>query len=1334
MPNKLPLRPQQHRIGDAASRAFEASCPDSWVLNPSEADYGWDYIINLSSEDTGEVGNEFFAQVKGLDGTDDEVGDRSFISRKFHISTLNWLLDRPIPVLVAACDTSAIDRPVHWVWLDDAIEDLERRNSNWRHQTSTTLRIPPRNNVRKSAAEIETFVQKWHQNRKLAKVILDVLVPVSKRAMLGPMADSLVDPEAFVKTTVIPLVQGITASDGERTQQDARRTHLDRAAALIDEHQLEAAERNLELVKDIDSAEDSAKARFQNLQGLLKLRRGNYEDAKRHFLKASELVANEPKYRVNVLVTEYIDGKGGTDEWMSRLNLVRTEAPEFVPALTLKLRAVGVEHGLAAAEAIAMELRSDKTEDKRKVAIALADVASHADKHDRAMELLDEADRFSTSPDLEALSLRAFTLFAKAIGGRPSGGKVRFEGLGPSQMSIVLINQSAEAYDRACSFAAKSGYPEVAEETFYNAVTVMVMSQRLDDAERLARAYLSQHPESLNMQAALALALTHSDHGTSEAAERAVAVFEEGGDSMAFKNMLLSLIHAEEFHSVTDRVSTRRSVGFFDKSEHVLALELGALADSALGNHTSARSRLNELRSLECNAEADAAEALIAISSGADRIEVAEMMRRALKRHPNDDHLLSLLVRALIPVTEGNATEVISAVEIVATHRQLHLDEAVSLARAHSMRRAFAEAERVLQAAKTRFPRNDDLIFEHAQTLFELGRDEDAFIELQKFLKIGRRTYVAYRNLGQLAWITGRLDDATRLFEMALAKTTDQRDKAELHCQLYELARRQGRSGKALLHHAVEYGRQSKQTPEDEARFLMMFMMAPASAQESDDPELKAWITDFQKRLDAFSSAHPKFHSLRTIRIPEAASDSERAQALLTEVAALTLPAKIFRQRAELQIRSGLWPLPIRAEWLQTSSIFEYWDQCIRSDEFSHAVQIFSGPLVFQDEVQSVSLELPVCIDITALLTLNQLGLLDEVVGLFPYLILALSTREAIEQDAFGVGSQHKIAKALRDWLIANRAQIRTRRVSTNRSKNRRSIGDAYALHGEVWAPQPKTAAELVGYGVGETMLLAGELGVPLYSDDAFMRLWAKEELKVKGISTLSLLRGLRNNDRISLSNETALLARMAELNFRYLAFGPEHLRSALQSLLERNGHPTSVAMSNDPSLGPLLLQFGDLSFSDESMADVSRDAYIQLFAEESIDDYVIAELMATITYRTQQRLSTTMSQEKVLATLASIWSRILSMVYRQDKRLIRRCWNVIRKCVELTFAHDEETFNKFICSFIPNGVYLQLTRGVPKTEAVAALVSLTQDWADPDKTAWETLFLRRAAKDRIIS
>jgi hypothetical protein len=247
MTAKTPIRPEQHQTGDAASREFEHSVPDRWVTNPPKSDYGWDYIVTLATAETGEVQDEFYAQVKGSRSADYSA-DKTFVSQTFEATTLNWLRRRPIPVLIAVCDVDDPHRPVFWAWLSDALNELGARNADWSSQKTTTLRIPTSQLLPKDAERIERDVQKWHQERRLSSAIADVLLPAEARATLQPQPDGIDFEETYVRATVLPVIQRFVVSTAAPAtpERDARRNKLERVSALLNAHQDSEAKRMLD--------------------------------------------------------------------------------------------------------------------------------------------------------------------------------------------------------------------------------------------------------------------------------------------------------------------------------------------------------------------------------------------------------------------------------------------------------------------------------------------------------------------------------------------------------------------------------------------------------------------------------------------------------------------------------------------------------------------------------------------------------------------------------------------------------------------------------------------------------------------------------------------------------------------------------------------------------------------------------------------------------------------------------------------------------------------------------------------------------------------------------
>ena len=521
------------------------------------------------------------------------------------------------------------------------------------------------------------------------------------------------------------------------------------------------------------------------------------------------------------------------------------------------------------------------------------------------------------------------------------------------------------------------------------------------------------------------------------------------------------------------------------------------------------------------------------------------MTKDAHKAYPDHPVIGALLVLVLLPVSTENAEELIRHIGALATRRQLALEEAATLGEAYFVLRRYAEAEIIFRGAAKRFPDVPEFIMHLAYALHEQGRDEDAFLVLNALLLRGKHSFAVYSNLGHLARITGRLDDAIRLFELAAGRTTDPSDRAELHCLLYELHKRRGDAIKEQLWHAVQYGKVCGADPESEARYLIMFFIATLSLNSTDDTELKTWISEFQGRLKKFSSNYPRFHSLMTLRAPEGLSQSDAAYYLFTEIASLMLPIHLVRSSLAIRMREGLWPLPTRAELLGASSLCQYWQHCTGSSDPEHAIYIFSSPLEFGPEVQSVSLRSVVCVDLTTILTLKLLNLLDEVLGVFECWVIAAGTREALEDDSTAIGAPQAVATELRDWLIENRSRIRTRKL-TGRRRQERGRED-YRLESGIWIRNETMMYDLVGKGVGETLLLARQLDLPLYSDEAAIRLWGAQQYGV-GFSTVSLLRRLRNESRLSLANKTACVVRLITSNYRYIPFGHEHLQQGSRS------------------------------------------------------------------------------------------------------------------------------------------------------------------------------------------
>jgi len=1255
--SELPIRSEQHEIGEAAVREFVHQIPDRWADTKVGAgsDYGWDLILTIASAGTRQVKEEFYVQVKGSRST--EYGtDGSFASISLEVSTINFLWQRQMPVMIALCDVAKSDKPVYWVWLIEALKEVESRNPEWRNQETATLRIPTTQTVSRDIEKIESDVRRQYSENRAAKEIMDMLVPQKDLSTL-PLPDSALIDKNYVTREILPIasISSTILDTVGSIGADSRRERLQSVSTLLRENRDAQAEKTLTLLEqDIEQSSSQIQATFHNCKGILALHRFQAKEAQECFNRAVQLNPLEPKHITNCLIAEYVVS-GGYDglpaDWRARLSKAILEYPKFVPAARTQAMIIAHDAGLDAAEEFVRTNPAFAIEPNN-LLIALAEACEEKGDTERALKLIREVESTGYS-DAELLSTKATALMRKALSlTLPTDETYQLDGLGPSDLDIGVLMEAADIFDQACTAWTEAGLPIAGEITFANAASAFMMAQRFGDARRHCDAFLKRNPKSVVVSRSLAMILYHSGD-LSEAIPHAYFVYETTKDSQSFKNLLLTLLKADEHEQLVDAVRGRQKSGFADQDEQALALHLTAIAFTELGLHSEADICVKQIKdNLSRPADALAVEVFLARRNGVASKDIERMIKGGLELYPGHLVLEADLVNVMQPITSENADELKRHIIKLADKRQLTKYEVAALGEAYFVLKEYPDAEQVFRAAAKRFPNATEFIVYQAYALHESGNDEEAFAVLSGLLSKGKHSFAEYRNLGHLARITGRLDEAIRLFELALGRTKDRSDRAELHCLLYELRKRRGDSEKEQLRHAVQYGKLCSADPESEARYLIMFFMGSLKLSGTDDEEVKSWISEFQERLKKFTDANPRFHSLMALKTPEGLSQREAAEWLITEMISLTLSTNLARSTMAIRMREDAWPLSTRAELLGVNSLCEYWQKCTETLDPDFAIHIHSAPLDLEAEARSVCLGAPVCVDITTLFTLSLLNLLDEVLEQFDYWTIAAGTREVLETDSIIINTPQLIAVQLRDWIIRNRMKIRTRKVTKQWRKGVRQ--DKYHLESGIYIPHESDVSELIGKGVGETLLLAQQLNLPLYSDEALIRIWSTEHYHVSSFSTIALLRRLRGELRLSLENETALIVKLINSNYRFIPFGPEHLQQGLDSLLSDHPNPASADMSNHPLLGPLLKEFGEPKLTDQSLIIVFAQWWLALAMRENISDLTRTEVVATVTFRLSQRVKegviSGISVNTPLMRMAAIWATLLVGTHGRNK------------------------------------------------------------------------------------
>src|SRR5688572_14806448 len=119
----FPERAHAHVIGEAALSVFKYRRPQEWNTTESRSDYGWDIYVEVP-EANRLKGLAFWVQLKGTENPN-FVDNDTQVSFQLKVSTVNFLMAKPEPPMIAVCHTTGSGEPVYWAWLEEAIDVVE---------------------------------------------------------------------------------------------------------------------------------------------------------------------------------------------------------------------------------------------------------------------------------------------------------------------------------------------------------------------------------------------------------------------------------------------------------------------------------------------------------------------------------------------------------------------------------------------------------------------------------------------------------------------------------------------------------------------------------------------------------------------------------------------------------------------------------------------------------------------------------------------------------------------------------------------------------------------------------------------------------------------------------------------------------------------------------------------------------------------------------------------------------------------------------------------------------------------------------------------------------
>lgn len=663
------------------------------VVNEHHKDYGRDLHVTVQSK-PGYVGSDdFWVQLKGSD-CPDYLADGIHLSHELRVTTLNQLRNLSSPVMLAVCDVGKGDRPLYWVWIEEALNELEQRNPNWKQQDSVSIRVPVENVFAATAGSIETQVKAWNFDRRIDRTIAAFVRPATAVPSASDVATEYTDTTGYVRRFVIPGLRdaGLVELEpfGDVTpytpEQRAFREKLKEISSLLDKYRDEEAKGILaEIEPNASTTTPRLGSAYHNSRGVLAIHEGDDEQALAEFSIARSLNPEEVRIGANLLTVEYMLSRENPPErplsvdWEQRLNGLLEKNPKYLPAIRLRMRRLGEGEGVDAATEY-IHQHSISEGERRELLTALAEIHVFEAQPKKALDILSQAEPPNAGHEAWFYALQGQALFVAAMPSAPSVSRGRVllqvQGMGPADLNLSLLEAASVATEKALPYASEQTPRHFVEEIVVNAVMARLLCGEDEKAITLAQNFLHHFSESQLLNGVLSHAYLMSGQAAKgiDYAKKARRPDDATGET--YRSLTLMLMAAEKFDEALEEIGARQKQGFRGSDEEHLSYQLAAIAHAENSNFEQANKCVEVLRSNPASVvNATLAEVEVRRREGEDPAELQSLIRKQLASDPKNPWLLTALVRELGSPSTDNAKEIVDAVEGIARSRQLTQSE-----------------------------------------------------------------------------------------------------------------------------------------------------------------------------------------------------------------------------------------------------------------------------------------------------------------------------------------------------------------------------------------------------------------------------------------------------------------------------------------------------------------------------------------------------------------------------------------------------------------------------------------------------------------------------------
>ncbi len=398
---------------------------------------------------------------------------------------------------------------------------------------------------------------------------------------------------------------------------------------------------------------------------------------------------------------------------------------------------------------------------------------------------------------------------------------------------------------------------------------------------------------------------------------------------------------------------------------------------------------------------------------------------------------------------------------------------------------------------KTRVDAGPRMLAFEALALDKLGHTQEAKELLEKMLAGGVLDNLALNTYVTIMVRCGYVQEALDAAEKIMEAATSKRQQMDCTRLLSNLIQQSDPGSKRLLALAVQMGRLADPKSEvEEGIYLVMFLMATLNERNvPTQPEL----ADFHQRAEAFFAKFPDSKIIKRATLREDSSGLELI-AQLKAIAGISEDRETFQRRLENQMQQGLTVVPF--SWrpkLVLSSVHDVvhlWEIAKVSsvDDKKYHLTMLTDTEWTPPTAASLRIRTPL-LDLTALLVLFDLGLIDAAVQFFGKVGIAKATLETLATlvNPFSGSPLRSKCAALQNALKPHLSVIVQPSIS--------ELADA---------DEDEDEDSMLGREHKEiSRLCQQDDSYRLYSDDLCFRVLAAKSDKPNGICTLDVLAGL---------------------------------------------------------------------------------------------------------------------------------------------------------------------------------------------------------------------------------